>query len=114
MVRTMDLRQLIADTAEVHRVYVANKQVTIDDEWYALKLTEELGELTQAYLRVRHPSPLSRNTPEEAALLLADECADLLCHVLLFATKNDIDIVAAIERKWFAYLPPRSGPQSSE
>jgi NTP pyrophosphatase (non-canonical NTP hydrolase) len=31
---------------------------------------------------------------------LADETADLLGHLLLFAHRNDIDLAAAIERKW--------------
>tara|TARA_R100000687_G_C6320998_1_gene104999 strand:- start:88 stop:228 length:141 start_codon:yes stop_codon:yes gene_type:complete len=31
---------------------------------------------------------------------LADETADLLGHVLLFAHQNKIDLTAAIERKW--------------
>jgi NTP pyrophosphatase (non-canonical NTP hydrolase) len=31
---------------------------------------------------------------------LADETADVLGHLLLFARRNDIDLAAAIERKW--------------
>ncbi|MEY9163418.1 NTP pyrophosphatase (non-canonical NTP hydrolase) [Sinorhizobium fredii] len=37
---------------------------------------------------------------EELRRSLADETADLLGHVLLFAHNNGIDLAAAIERKW--------------
>ena len=31
---------------------------------------------------------------------LANETADLLGHILLFARRNDVDLAAAIARKW--------------
>jgi NTP pyrophosphatase (non-canonical NTP hydrolase) len=35
---------------------------------------------------------------------MEDEAADVLATVLLFAAKNQIDLEAALERKWFKYL----------
>jgi NTP pyrophosphatase (non-canonical NTP hydrolase) len=39
-------------------------------------------------------------TDEELATALADETADVLGHVLLFAHRNGLDLAAAVERKW--------------
>ncbi|MDQ0455084.1 NTP pyrophosphatase (non-canonical NTP hydrolase) [Rhizobium paknamense] len=37
----------------------------------------------------------------ELKQLLADETADLLGHILLFARHHDLDLGAAIARKWY-------------
>jgi NTP pyrophosphatase (non-canonical NTP hydrolase) len=100
----MNLEQLMMDAQAVHRAYLENKQLAVDDAWFVMKLAEELGELTQAHLRLRYRRQGSPEALEQARGALADECADLLCHVLLFATRNDVDLVGAIRRKWLSYL----------
>ena len=35
---------------------------------------------------------------------LEDEAADVLGHILLFAHQNDLDLAAAIKRKWLFSL----------
>lgn len=65
-----------------------------------LKLQEEVGELTQAWNRLTGRGRRRERTQEELDRDLADETADLLGHILLFARRNDIDLAAAIERKW--------------
>jgi NTP pyrophosphatase (non-canonical NTP hydrolase) len=80
--------------------YAQEHAIERDPDWYILKLQEELGELTQAWNKVSGRGR-KRGTPfEELRRSLADETADLLGHVLLFAHNNDIDLAAAIERKW--------------
>jgi NTP pyrophosphatase (non-canonical NTP hydrolase) len=37
---------------------------------------------------------------------LEDEVADLLGHVLLLAHRYDLDLEAAVQRKWRFQLPP--------
>lgn len=101
--RSMDLQQLMADVCAVHEVYLSNKRVRPDDGWYLLKLMEELGELTQVYLRKTSHS-LQPGGGRELDEACAVECADVLCHVLLFAKKNGIDVIEAVERKWLSYL----------
>ena len=39
-------------------------------------------------------------------MALENEAADLLATLLVFARHNNIDLDAALERKWFKYLPP--------
>jgi NTP pyrophosphatase (non-canonical NTP hydrolase) len=109
----MNLEQLIADVQAVHRTYLKNKQLAVDDAWFVMKLAEELGELTQAYLRLRYRRQTSPEEVEQARTALGDECADLLCHVLLFTTRNDIDIVGSIQRKWSSYLESTGRSSSS-
>jgi NTP pyrophosphatase (non-canonical NTP hydrolase) len=52
-------------------------------DWFLLKLQEEVGELTQAYLH--------------------QEFADPLCQLLLFAKQHDVDLPAEIDSKWLVY-----------
>jgi NTP pyrophosphatase (non-canonical NTP hydrolase) len=101
--KAMDLQQLVTDVCRVHDVHVRTKGVRPDAAWYLLKVVEELGELTQAYLRKTRGTASSSGL-EGTDKACAVECADVLCHVLLFAEKSGIDIVEAIREKWLSYL----------
>jgi NTP pyrophosphatase (non-canonical NTP hydrolase) len=46
------------------------------------------------------------HTPAELAEKLADEIADVLCHALLLAEHHEVDLVAAIRRKWLSRVGP--------
>jgi NTP pyrophosphatase (non-canonical NTP hydrolase) len=91
----------LADKVEqVSRIYAERCARNRDDDWFALKLTEEAGELVAEYLRIT-----GRGRRREGAMeALADEAADLFAQVLLFCRHNGIDIESALERKWFKYL----------
>lgn len=80
--------------------YAANHDVARDSDWFLLKLLEETGELTQAANRVSGRARPKGRSAQELHQSLADETADLLGHVLLFARHHGIDLAAAIERKW--------------
>ncbi|OWO92458.1 pyrophosphatase [Rhizobium esperanzae] len=80
--------------------YAAANGIERDADWFLLKLQEEVGELTQAWNRLTGRGRRRERTQEELDRDLADETADLLGHILLFARRNDIDLAAAIERKW--------------
>ncbi|OLP45625.1 pyrophosphatase [Rhizobium oryziradicis] len=71
-----------------------------DADWFLLKLMEEAGELLQMANRSSGRSRSKGMSEEEIALLLADETADLLGHVLLFAHHHQLDLGTAIARKW--------------
>lgn len=94
------MRDLIDKFETASAAYAATHGVTRDSDWFLLKLLEETGELTQAANRLSgRARPKGRST-EELHQSLADETADLLGHVLLFARHHGIDLDAAIERKW--------------
>lgn len=100
----------------VSALYARKFDVERDADWFMLKLTEEVGELTQAFLvatgrtRPRGDVPpseaaaLARATgPDGGASPLADEVADVLAHLLLLARSQGVDVEAAVRRKWLAW-----------
>ena len=64
-----------------------------------------MGELTAEYLRSSGRGRLKGADATAVRTALEDEAADVLAMVLLFARNNGIDLDAALERKWFKYLP---------
>ena len=88
--------------------YAKANGVTRDADWFLMKLVEEAGELVQAANRASGRS--RRKGMDDAALaqMLADETADLLGHVLLFASCHGLDLQAAIQRKWHFVAEPEA------
>jgi Predicted pyrophosphatase len=98
------LGELTALVAEVADTYASRNAIARDDDWYLLKVQEELGELVAEYLKT---TARGRHKGADAVAIrqaLEDETADVLAMVLLFARHNSIDLDAALERKWFQYL----------
>ena len=96
------LQELAADVKRVSDIYATRNKVRRDDDWYALKLQEESGELVAEFLR---STGRGRQRPgTDARSAMADEAADLFAQLLLFCTHNKIDLEAALARKWFKYL----------
>ncbi len=85
---------------QASKTYADENGLERDDDWFLLKLQEEVGELTQAWNRVSGRGRRKGRSDEDMARDLADETADVLGHILLFAHRNDLDLAAAIKRKW--------------
>lgn len=98
------LGELANRLARVSDSYAARTGVLRDDDWYALKLMEEAGELAAEHLRLSGRGRRNGNKPREIEQARDDEAADLFAMILLYCRHNDIDIEAALERKWFRYL----------
>ena len=97
----LTLAEVSAAAAEISDIYAGKYGIARDDDWYLLKLQEELGELAQAHLKL---SGRGRGTlPEQAR---ADEAADVLCQLLLYFRRFGIDPEAAVRRKWLSWLEP--------
>ncbi|HEX8045959.1 pyrophosphatase [Rhizobium sp.] len=94
------LSGLIQQFEKASTTYAIAHSVERDDDWFVLKLQEEMGELTQIWNRKTGRGRRKGMTDEEVALALADETADVLGHILLFAHRNGLDLAAAVERKW--------------
>lgn len=101
------LRDLIASFEAASERYAVHHGVKRDADWFLLKLQEETGELTQVANRLSGRSRTKGLSEDELRLELANEAADLLGHVLLFARHHGIDLAAAVERKW-RFRPPES------
>lgn len=95
------LGELTAKVVRVSQVYADRCGIRRDDDWYALKLQEECGELIAEHLRL---SGRGRSSAQTDGVALADEAADLMAHVLLFCAHNRIDLESALHRKWFRHL----------
>ena len=102
------LAELAPLVAEVSDTYASRNGIRRDDDWYLLKLQEELGELTAEYLKATGRGRKKGAGASAIRQALEDEAADVLATLLLFARHNGVDLEAALERKWFQYLG-RSG-----
>jgi len=80
--------------------YVEANGLERDPDWFVLKMQEELGELTQVWNKLTGRGRRRDRSESDLRSDLSDEAADLLGHVLLFALRNELDLEAAIERKW--------------
>jgi len=85
---------------QASRIYAAANNIDRTDEWFVLKMQEELGELTQVWMKWAGQGRPKGLTRDELHHELSNETADLLGHILLFAKQNNVDLAAAIKRKW--------------
>jgi NTP pyrophosphatase (non-canonical NTP hydrolase) len=74
-----------------------------DPDWFLLKLQEEMGELTQAYLQHTGRARSKGQTSDQIRAAFHQEFADVFCQLLLLARQHDVDLPAEIERKWLAH-----------
>lgn len=103
-----DLAALSDKAERVSQVYAARNGIRRDADWFVLKLQEEAGELVAEYLRGTGRGRVGERSPEAIRQALEDETADLFAQLLLFARHSDIDLEAALQRKWFAWLEPKT------
>jgi NTP pyrophosphatase (non-canonical NTP hydrolase) len=73
-----------------------------DPDWFLLKLQEEVGELTQAYLQHTGRARTKGLSAEQIRDTFHQEFADVFCQLLLLARQYDVDLPGEIERKWLA------------
>lgn len=100
----MDLRQLSEDVETLSRRYAEVYAFERDDAWYLLKLQEEVGELTQAFLMRAGQARAKGLSYAERDANFRAEIADVLCQLLLLARHHDVDVAAEVERKWLYRL----------
>ena len=98
------LQELTALTARVSDLYAARCGIERDELWYLAKLTEEVGELNAAYLSATGRGRARGLDAQGLDAAVSDELADVLAMVLLFARAQNIDLDAAVQRKWGKYL----------
>ncbi len=99
----MDIRQLSEEVETVSRQYAQTHHIERDETWFLLKLQEEVGELTQAYLMLAGQARQKGKTREELQGEFHQEIADTLCHVLLLARYHGVDLERIIREKWLSW-----------
>lgn len=98
------LKDLLEKVYEVEETYAGH------DEWPVqrlMKLTSRMSALVENELEVELADP----TTEEAFRLRKrtnHRTADLLCELLIFARRNNIDLEGALEEKWMRDLSNRA------
>ncbi len=100
----MELQSLTNGIEKVSEKYAAEFSITRDTNWFILKLQEELGELTQAYLMASGQARRKNKSDLELTKNLHAEVADVLCHTLLLAKQLNVDLEAEIEEKWLSRI----------
>jgi NTP pyrophosphatase (non-canonical NTP hydrolase) len=101
----MDLRLLEDDLEVVSRLYAERFGIDRDDNWFLLKLHEEVGELTQAFLMRAGQARDKGFSPAELDRDFRAELSDVLAQVLIMARHFDVDVQSELERKWLSKNP---------
>ncbi|MFI5935044.1 pyrophosphatase [Actinoplanes sp. NPDC051494] len=109
----MDLQKLTDDLELVSQRYAEVYGIRRDEAWFVLKLQEEVGELTQAFLMRTGQARPKGLTPAELRAGVGAEVADVLCQVLLLAKHLDVDLPAEVTKKWLSRLPPAGDPSAA-
>jgi NTP pyrophosphatase (non-canonical NTP hydrolase) len=78
--------------------------VKIDRDYLPFKITEEWGECLQVYLMLTNRGRQKGKKRKEIQKLFSEEFADVFAFLLLFADKENVDIVESMTKKWFKYL----------
>lgn len=100
----MTLDELSTIAGRVSDLYAERCDIHRDDDWFLLKLQEELGELTQVHLKLTGRGRIRPDVDLQQAR--ADEAADVLCQLMLYCRRFGIDPEAAVRDKWLTHLPP--------
>jgi NTP pyrophosphatase (non-canonical NTP hydrolase) len=101
----MEIEQLAQEVEKVSAFYAVNNGIERTNDWLILKLNEEVGELTQAYLA---RTGQARGKGRSASDLDADfraEVADVVSQVLLIANRFGVDVESEIQDKWLVWKP---------
>lgn len=99
--------QTLAEAVEaVSSRYAERFGIRRDLDWCILKLTEELGELTQAHLS-RSGRTRTDGQASELSSRFEDEMADVLGQLLVLAKLSGTDLYGALDRKWLRWHPSR-------
>ncbi len=96
--------QLSEEIGRVGDLYASVHGIDRSSDWYLLKLTEELGELTAEHLLLQGRARPAADEASGTRQALENEAADLFGQFVLYLRHNEIDIEAAIERKWLRHL----------
>jgi NTP pyrophosphatase (non-canonical NTP hydrolase) len=99
----VDLAGWTDEVEQISQQYAERFGVDRTSPWFMLKLQEEVGELTQAYLQATGQGRDKGRSGAELQQYLEAEVADVLAMLLLFARHHGIDVEEALERKWVAY-----------
>lgn len=100
----MNLKEIEEKLKRVSDIYAEKFNIKRNDDWFVLKIQEELGELSSAHLKLTERARVGELSKVELDKNLRDEIADVIAMTILFAQHKGIDVETAIKDKWFKYL----------
>ncbi len=101
----MEFQELQNKILQVAQNYGQKYQVPINADYALFKLFEETGEFAEAALTQRKLSrPEKYISPEVSKEKVAEELADVVGIAILNAKLLNIDLEAAIQKKWLSRL----------
>lgn len=95
------LENLKNEIIKVSNLYSQNFNIERDKDWYILKLQEEMGELSKAYINY---TGRGKNKDGDFKKELIEELADVFAHLVLLCDSLGVDIDKAIQQKWLRHL----------
>ncbi len=99
----MDVKHLSEEVEHVSQAYAEKFGIERDATWFVLKLQEEVGELTQAYLMLSGKARMKGMSPADLLSEFNKEVADVFCHTLLLARHFGIDVEQEVREKWLLW-----------
>lgn len=102
----MDIAALTGEVEEVSAFYAERHDIERTDDWFVLKLGEEVGELMQAYLARAGQTRDKGRSSSQLEDDFRDELADVLAQVLLISKRCDVDLDDAVAKKWLVWKRP--------
>jgi NTP pyrophosphatase (non-canonical NTP hydrolase) len=104
----MDVGGLQEEVEAVSASYAERHGINRTDDWFVLKLGEEVDELTQAYLAKNGQARDKGRSDAQIEQDFRAELSDVLAHVLLLAQRFEVDLVSEVERKWLVWKAGRT------
>jgi NTP pyrophosphatase (non-canonical NTP hydrolase) len=101
----MDIETLQGEVESVSAYYAERHDISRTDDWFMLKLGEEVGELTQAYLARSGQARDKGRTDDQLEQDFRSELSDVFAQVLLIAHRFGVDLAAEVDRKWLVWKP---------
>ena len=102
--------ELLADMGhKIEQAYERKAGISRDADAIMIKLSEEVGELAQAYLQHTARRQSDGSSKEEIFSNVEDQVTDVIMFVLILGKKLDMDFESALERKWFRFIDKVDG-----
>lgn len=88
----MNLKETMLHCEKAWNQYAEKFQIKRDDEFYFLKMQEELGELVRAFLEIRGSEKKRKSNIDELKKKFAGDVASLVGNALILAHHFGIDL----------------------
>ena len=99
----MEIKELQNKVYKIFLDDIKRYKIKTNDDYLALKITEELGEFVQSYLvHKKRCRPEKYLSLPESKKELAKELADVTGLILVIAKKLNIDLEEAVFKKWIS------------